>query len=346
MGELPRTATPLAMPDVARVGARTFASIARRLPTRGMLAIQCAIIGLENAGGRAILQFNWGNISGEGPAGYWTHPKPSAGQPVKFRAYRSHDDGALAWWRLMLRRYLPVLERGDAHDPRGAVRELYRLGYVVPVSPGEEQSYAAAVVKLFAAALKRWIPESHAYPTPLVPLALGLGAAGAALGYAGSNPARNAALAGAAAGALGAGLGWWALHTRAPRSSSSSSGSSPPPSWPTAEPTTGAEEEAGASPFLVGYTWQRGQPYNHPEAVGVWFRGRDVGPLRGTETDIRAALGPYWVGYLRVWTWRPGTWLGAAAQWLLTYDGAVSPGSGGRLTLWEHWKTDDELARA
>lgn len=340
MAELPRTATPLAMPDVARVGARAFGAIAGRLPTRGMLAILVAIIGLENAGGRAILQFNWGNISGEGPAGYWVHPKPTAGQPLKFRAYRSHDEGALAWWRLVLRRYLPVLERGDAFDPRGAVHELYRLGYVVAMSPGEERGYANAVEKLFGAAITTWIPQARVYPSPLVPLAVGLGSAGALLGAGGSNPARDALLAGGAAGALGAGLGW-ALG----KASSRSATVAPPAAWPTAEPTT-VEEEAGQAPWIVGFTWTRGQRWNHPEAVGQWFRGPDVGPLRGGQGEVRAALGLYWQGYLRVWTWQAPTWF-EAGRWLLTYDGAVDPGGyDGRIVFAEHWKSDRELAQA
>jgi hypothetical protein len=339
MAEVPRTATPLSMPDVARIGARTFASFAGRLPTRGMLAILVGIIGLENAGGRAILQHNWGNISGEGPAGYWTHPKPTPGQPLKFRAYRSQDEGALAWWRLVLRRYRAVLERGDAHDPRGAVHQLYRLGYVVAMSPGEETVYANAVEKLYRAALQTWIPAAHVYPSPAIALAVGLGSAGALLGAAGSNVPRNAALAGLAAGASGGLLGALLTPAAAPSRSPSTA---PPPAWPTAEPSVG-QEEAGAAPWRIAYTWQRGQHWNHPEAVGQWFRGPDVGPLRGGQGDVLAPLGAYWQGWLRVWTYLPATWF-QPGHWALTYDGHVTPGFQGQAQLDGPWKSDRELA--
>lgn len=171
MAELARTATPLAMPDVARVGASTFAELFGRLVPPGMLALCCAIVGIENGRGRAIIQHNWGNLSGDGPAGYWVPPTTPAGQPARFQAFESHEAGARAWWRLVARRYRSVLLAGYDNDPRLAVRELYRLGYVAPSSPGEEGRYSAAVVQMFAEARQSWIPSSRVYPSPALALA-------------------------------------------------------------------------------------------------------------------------------------------------------------------------------
>ena len=183
MEELPREAKPLAMPDVARVGAAAFTELFGRLPRRGVLAICAAIIALENANGRALIQYNWGNLSGSGPAGYWVPSKIQQGQPARFQAFASHEQGARAWWRLMAKRYRSVLLDGDAHNPRGAVRELYRLGYVAPASPGEEVGYTAAVVKLYAQALDQWIPASRVYPSGLVPLSLAASSLAAAVAF-------------------------------------------------------------------------------------------------------------------------------------------------------------------
>lgn len=182
MAEVPLTPTPLAMVDVARVGARAFGAIARRLPPRGMLAIQCAIVAIENANGAAIIQYNWGNLAGEGPAGYWTHPKPQEGQPLHFQARTSQDDGAGAWWRLMLGRegYRAVLRAGANCDPARAVRALYAAGYVVPASPGEEQAYTKTVVDRFATAMRKWIPDAGVYSR--APLVIGGASLAGALG--------------------------------------------------------------------------------------------------------------------------------------------------------------------
>lgn len=178
MSELPRTPTPLTMPEVARELAAAHYSVVNILPHANVLAIACAIIGLENARGKAILNHNYGNISWVGQTtDWWTHPKPQEGQPLRFAAYPSHQDGARAWWKLMRRRYLPVLARGLAADPRGAVRELYRLGYVAPASPGEEDRYAKAVVSMYREAADDWIPASGVYSDPMGPIALGLGLA-------------------------------------------------------------------------------------------------------------------------------------------------------------------------
>jgi hypothetical protein len=115
--------------------------------SRALLYNALAIIGVENASGAAIQNHNWGNIMASpytwGGAA-WPHPRPSPGQPSFFRAYPDHDSGAEAWWRLMLRRYRPALERAAADDPVGMVRELYRLGYVV----GNQAAYERLAAQL------------------------------------------------------------------------------------------------------------------------------------------------------------------------------------------------------
>lgn len=189
MAEVPRTVDRLAMHQVARIGARAFGAVTGRLVPHGMLAIQCAIVGLENANGDAIVCHNWGNLQGNGPAGYWTPPHDlGEGQPTHFQAFVDDDQGARAWWSLMLfwdrRRYVPVLRAGLNNDPREAVHQLYKLGYVLARTANEESAYAGTVVKLFARARAEWIPKARVYPTApaYVAGASALGALAAKLG--------------------------------------------------------------------------------------------------------------------------------------------------------------------
>lgn len=121
--------------------------------SRNLLTNALAIIGVENASGQAIENYNWGNVMADpytwnGPA--WLHPRPQEGQPLFFRAYEDHDQGAEAWWRLMLTRYRPALQRAALDQPILMVRELYRLGYVV----GHERAYERRAAEL-AAGYKR-----------------------------------------------------------------------------------------------------------------------------------------------------------------------------------------------
>jgi hypothetical protein len=176
MAELPSTATPLTLPEVAAELARAHLLERGKLPHRNLLALGVGIVALENANGKAILQHNYGNIAWVGQVpNWWTNPKAVAGQPSRFAAYKSHDEGARAWWRLMYRRYRPVLARGLAHDPRGAVKEQYRLGYV----KNGQGAYERVVANRFESAESDYIPKSRALANFLGPVALVTGLAGA-----------------------------------------------------------------------------------------------------------------------------------------------------------------------
>lgn len=194
MAELARKSFPLKPPELARSLALAHRAERGKLPHRNVLAAAAAIIGLENARGAALLWFNYGNIAHVGQTpDWWTHPKPSEGAPVRFAAYGvdsskgyqaptelGHMIGARAWWSLMFRKYPSVLARGLAADPRGAVAELYRRGYVVALSPGESEGYARAVDRMFSEALSEWIPKSGVYSNPLGAVALVVGLIGVA----------------------------------------------------------------------------------------------------------------------------------------------------------------------
>lgn len=174
--ELPRVSNSLTLPGVAASLTRGHLLERGRLPHRNLLALAVAIVALENANGKAILQHNYGNIAWVGQTpDWWVNPTAKEGQPVRFAAYKSHDEGAHAWWDLMYRRYGPVLERGLAHKAREAVKRMYQLGYVA----NGQAAYERVVENRFIAAEDKYIPESKALWTWLGPAALVAGVGGA-----------------------------------------------------------------------------------------------------------------------------------------------------------------------
>lgn len=152
---VPRTATPLGGPALADAfAAGHHAATGRRLDKRlGETAL--AIIGVENAGGRAIIQYNWGNYSctpttWSGPM--WETPSPQPGQPLYFRGYSSHAAGCEAWWRLMYRgRHRAALQCAARGRADQMVDALYASSYVVG---GSQRGYRRSAM-LFAEQYRR-----------------------------------------------------------------------------------------------------------------------------------------------------------------------------------------------
>jgi len=143
-----RAATPLSEPDLAAEFVRGHELARGKRPgARKLLETAVAIICVENANGRAIIQHNWGNIMANlawwrGP--FWLHPVPQEGQPLFFRAYATHDQGAAAWWRLMYRRqHRRALELAALGRPAEMVAALYASGYVFG---GSKRGYRDAAV--------------------------------------------------------------------------------------------------------------------------------------------------------------------------------------------------------
>jgi hypothetical protein len=153
---VPRTATPLYKRDLARMFANGHElATGRPIGSKRMAECALAIIGVENANGRAIIQYNWGNYSctpttWSGPM--WQTPVPQSGQPLYFRAYSSHEEGCAAWWRLMYRgAHRRALEMAARGRPDLMVDALYASHYVV----GGSQSAYRRNACLFAKQYRR-----------------------------------------------------------------------------------------------------------------------------------------------------------------------------------------------
>lgn len=137
-----RTRTPHPFEEVVMILAEAYAGLVGELPPAPLLATAAAIIGVENAAGIAIFDENFGNLSAsDGPVSPNPFHKDGEQTPAFFSWFPNAETGARAWWRLMMRRYRPVLLAGLEGDPELAARELYRLGYVVALRTGEMHDY-------------------------------------------------------------------------------------------------------------------------------------------------------------------------------------------------------------
>lgn len=154
--ELSRSLTPLELEDAARIFCEAYAAETGGSLPQNALELGLAITwGLENARGSRIIRHNWGNISaGEqwrASRDWWAMPEEhrEPGQPIGFRAYDSHLEGARDWWRLILgaeryRELVRLLPRGSA---AAIVEELFASGYVAG-SEADADAYARGVAAI------------------------------------------------------------------------------------------------------------------------------------------------------------------------------------------------------
>jgi hypothetical protein len=169
-------------PSVVTILAATYNVIqggtddAPNYPEPHLLATAASIIGVENAGGKAIQNGNFGNLTAS-DGDVWQNPYTSApaasNVPAYFAAFDSLEAGATAWWKQMFRAYRSVLSCGLTGDTACAARELYRLGYVVATSANEQQSYAKGMANWYRLA---W-PDAQVYGAKPTPVQQGFGAA-------------------------------------------------------------------------------------------------------------------------------------------------------------------------
>ena len=157
-GAVPKVATPLTDRGIVEVLSDGHTEALGTLPSHPRLMCGWSMIALENAHGRALWRWNFGNISafGRWPGPYYVirvqeriqqNPDKWRWVDMRFRAYPDALSGAADYWRLMAGRYGSALARFDAGDPAGGARELGRLGYFT----AHVEQYADTMSRLYRA---------------------------------------------------------------------------------------------------------------------------------------------------------------------------------------------------
>jgi hypothetical protein len=129
MALFPRKKTPLTPQQIAEELVAAYQRKVGDLPNRQEAELLYALMAHETGNGQSIVQHNWGNVMALGDQDYWEPPwaedpdHPVADDPdapQKFRAFKSHAEGADAWFKILNspthQRILEAAKRGDLGD--------------------------------------------------------------------------------------------------------------------------------------------------------------------------------------------------------------------------------------
>lgn len=123
----------------------------------------------ETGHGASMFNYNFGGIKGAGPGGLSVAQRTREGWGEtertitdNFRAYRTAEEGATDYVRLLVRRFPEAVESARAGDPQKFVRGLKARGYFT----GNEAAYTRSIVALSGMTL----PESPGSAPPRLDL--------------------------------------------------------------------------------------------------------------------------------------------------------------------------------
>ncbi|MBX3210436.1 MAG: glucosaminidase domain-containing protein [Labilithrix sp.] len=140
--------TAVTRADLRGAIARAHQKLTGRAPSAAALDVLTAHASLETGSGAKMYNYNFGGIKGAGPTGETARCRTKEvldGREVEirdgFRAYRSLDEGALDYVRLMRDRFGGAVARAEAGDVDGFARALKQARYYT----ADESKYASAL---------------------------------------------------------------------------------------------------------------------------------------------------------------------------------------------------------
>ena len=147
--------TQVSQREIRDAIARAHTKVTGRAPSAPTLDVLTAQASLETASGGRMYNFNFGGIKGHGPSGETarlrTHEVLS-GKDVEirdgFRAYRTIDDGATDYVRLMRDRFPGAMAQAERGDVDGFARALKQSNYYT----ADEKAYAIGLRSLIGGA--------------------------------------------------------------------------------------------------------------------------------------------------------------------------------------------------
>jgi hypothetical protein len=143
--------TAVTRADLRGAIARAHEKLTGRAATPALLDTLTAHASLETGSGGAMYNYNFGGIKGAGPTGMTAVCRTKEvfdGKEVEvrdgFRAYRTLDEGALDYVRLMKDRFGGAVSRAESGDVGGFAHALKQAHYYT----ADETKYASALEKL------------------------------------------------------------------------------------------------------------------------------------------------------------------------------------------------------
>lgn len=127
---------------------RAHREVTGRAASAELLDVLSAHASLETGGGDRMYNYNFGGIKGRGPSGETARCRTKevvGGREIAirdgFRAYRSLDEGAVDYVRLMRTRFGAAVARAEAGDVDGFAHALKQAQYYT----ADESKYASAL---------------------------------------------------------------------------------------------------------------------------------------------------------------------------------------------------------
>ncbi len=147
--------TPVTRADLRGAIGRAYEKVTGRPASGTLLDTLTAQASLETASGAQMYNYNFGGIKGASPSGETAVCRTKevyGGREMEvrdgFRAYRSLDEGALDYVRLMRGRFGAAVARAEAGDLDGFAYALKQASYYT----ADEAKYASALRALSGAA--------------------------------------------------------------------------------------------------------------------------------------------------------------------------------------------------
>ncbi len=143
--------TPMRPEEAAQHLSDAWEAVLGKPPPDKALALLWAQWALETGRGRWMVDFNFAGVKGTAPRGgsavWWTSEGPDDDARrvrSRFRAYRSAEEGARDYVRMLKRRYPLAIRAARRGDAKGFVQALARRGYFT----SEPDAYCRALSSL------------------------------------------------------------------------------------------------------------------------------------------------------------------------------------------------------
>lgn len=140
--------TSVTRSDLRSAIGRAHQKLTGRAPSPALLDVLTAHASLETGSGAQMYNFNFGGIKGASPSGETARMRTKeviGGREIEirdgFRSYRSLDEGALDYVRLMRDRFGTAVARAESGDVDGFAHALKQAHYYT----ADESKYASAL---------------------------------------------------------------------------------------------------------------------------------------------------------------------------------------------------------
>lgn len=157
-------------------------------PSEGTVKVLTAQWAHETGNGASMFNYNFGGIKGVGPSGLTVSQRTREGSGAtertitdNFRAYRTADEGAGDYVRLLKARFPGAVEAAKNADPQAFVHALKTRGYFT----GDEGAYTRSIVALSGMEMPQGAPAA---PPVLDAHRQSIGSSGFAPGYSLPDP--------------------------------------------------------------------------------------------------------------------------------------------------------------